>query len=241
MNNLCTCATAYLNTNINLCRRHCFYKPKKINLIFLMHVFRVVTKSVRFWFSSMHLLSDQLIYNIQLMNFRTYLEFDKHHKRFSAELINLFITIYIISHVFLYCLVNNLSWISTISLVGFLTIYFYTQFIRLISIVPNVIMSTISLIILSKSISHRYLINKSLFIITSMIYLVVLYPLFYLLLRRLPIKLSHTIGLKLEFIRERIDRQCLPSFFQYHSSNKLYQLIIILFKFFVLLFLVLFF
>lgn len=185
----------------------------------------------------MHLLSDQVLHNIQLMNFRTYLEFDKNYKRFSAELINLFITIYIISQIFLYCLANNLSWILTISLVGFLTIYFYTQFICLISFVSNAIMSTSSLIILIKTFSDRFFINRSLFIL---IYLVFLYPLFYLLLRRLTINLSHTIGLKLESIRKRIDHQCLPSFLQYHSSNKLYRLIINLVKFFVLLFLVLF-
>ncbi len=202
MNNIYVCATAYLNSNVNLCRRHCFSKSEKINLFFLMYVFPLMIKSIQFWFSSMHLLCDQVIYNIQLMNFRTYFEFDKNYKRFSAEMINLFSTIYIISHVLLYCLANNLTWISTISLVSFLTIYFYTQFIRLISILPNIIMCTISSIVLSKYILHRYLISKSLFTLISMVYLVFLYPLFYLLFRRLTINVSHKIGLKLEYIRQ---------------------------------------
>ena len=180
---------------------------------------------------------EQLMTDLQLMNFRTYLEFDVNYKRFSAEMINLLITIYLIFQVFLYCLTSNFSWILTISLISFLSIYSYTNFIRLISILPNLIMFLISSIRLSKYISYGYL-----FLITiSMLYFILLYPLFYLLLRRLTIQFSNQIGLKLARIRERIHETCLPSFFQYQSSNIHLQLTLVLLHFFVLFSLIVFF
>ncbi|CAF0968126.1 unnamed protein product [Rotaria sp. Silwood1] len=195
---------------------------------------------------------EHFINEIQLMNFRTYLELDNAYKQFSAEIINLFITICLIYRIFFICLTNNLSWTLTISIVSFLSICIYTNLICLISILPNLIMFMFSSIIISEYIlygnfSYRY------FPLTIILifYFIFIYPLLYITFRRSTIKLSNSIGLKLKLIREYIHEKSLQRFHKYNSSeqypsysfyitNILYQLLIYIFNIIFRLFHVLF-
>lgn len=176
---------------------------------------------------------------IQLLNFRTYLEFDANFKRFLAESINVFLTMYFVHLGLQYCFINQLSWLSTMFVLSLFAVLFYTQFIDSISLLPNFIMFLTSSIMFFRC---EYLTNGCLIkLLIAMIYSLLFFPIFYLLLRRWTLERSHTIGLKLQSIRERIHRRCLPIFSgTFSPKTKLHQLYVAVSKLFLLLFLVLF-
>lgn len=173
---------------------------------------------------------DQLINHIQLVNFRAYIELDDRYKQFSAEIINLFTTTFIAYHIFNACLTNNLSWVLTIATMSVLPAFLYISLISLIALQPSLIMFVISSIMLS-----QYISDGIVFIIIWISYFVCIYPLIYLILRRLTMKLSNPIGSKLRLIREKIHAKCVPSFFKSNSSknktsntlNTLYRMVIL--------------
>ena len=163
---------------------------------------------------------EEFINRIYLMNFQTYIQFDNDHKRFSAEIINLFVTICLIYYIGLICLTNNLSWILTGLIMIFSFVYLYTNLIRLISIVPNLFMFIFSSIMLSKHILEMNLTHKHiLLLITLKVYFVFIYPLFYIIFRYLTTKFSNLMGLKLTLLRENIYEICIASILGRNSSK----------------------
>ena len=153
-----------------------------------------------------------LIQNLKLLNFRTFLEGNAHYKQFFSELSNIIITIYLTCSVMHVCWTIDVSWVLTISILGFLPIYFYTHFIRLLLIEPNTLMFLFTSFLLSKSVLLRpnddHFISKYFRLIMILtFYYALIYPLLYHIVRRSIIKSANRVGLKLRSIRETITQK----------------------------------
>ncbi|CAF0806175.1 unnamed protein product [Rotaria sordida] len=154
----------------------------------------------------------EFINNITLLNIRTYLEGNNNYRRFYCEFVNLFIIFYLIYHVFISCLINNVLWLLIILIISLLFIYLYTNLIYLILFQPNIIMFLFSSFILCKYIIYRrideHFISKYFLLIMLLtFYFALIYPLLYHILRRSIIKSAYNIGLKLQLFREKINQK----------------------------------
>jgi hypothetical protein len=170
----------------------------------------------------------EFIANIKRLNFRTFVEENNNYKQFYSELVNLFIAIYFSYRVFIVCLISNISWLLTISIVSFLPIYFYTNLIRFISIEPNTIMFLfssfiLSKYILSKRIQDHFIYKYFLVIMILTFYFALIYPLLYHILRRSTIKSASKIGLKLKSFREIINQKASRFSEQYLSITYIHD------------------
>jgi len=175
------------------------------------------------------------IQNLKLLNFRTFVEANQNYKQFFSEFVNLFLTIYLTYSVLIICLTSDVSWLLTISIIGFLPIYLYTNLIRLTLIEPNTIMFLFTSFILSKFILCRRIQDHFIykyFLLTMILtfYFALIYPLLYHILRRSTIKSASNIGLKLKSFRERIHQKTSQFSEQYlrityiHDSSKYFIL-----------------
>lgn len=155
-----------------------------------------------------HSIQD-FINNLKLLHFRTFLEGNVHYKQFFSEFSNIIISIYLTYSVMNVCFTIKVSWFLIISILGFLPIYLYTNFIRLMLIEPNTLMFLFTSFLLSKSILLRsnddHFISKYFLLIMILtFYYALIYPLLYHILRRSFIKSANAIGLKLKSSRETI-------------------------------------
>ncbi|CAF2136991.1 unnamed protein product [Rotaria magnacalcarata] len=168
------------------------------------------------------------IHNMTLLNFRAFFESNNYYKRFYCETVNLFVTFYLIYHVFMACLADNVSWILTIAMINFLFIYLYSNLTYLISFQPSMIMFLFSIIILSKSIVHKRIDDhfiSTFFLLTMNLtfYFALIYPLLYHLLRRSTIKSCNSIGSKLQVFRETIDQKISQFIKTYFSITYIHE------------------
>ena len=152
-----------------------------------------------------------LIQNLRLLHFRTFVEANANYKQFFSELINILISLYLPGRVLIVCLTSEISWLVTVSIMSFLPVYLYLRLIRLIKIEPNTLVFlsssfVLSQYILSRRMENHFIYKYFLLIMILTLYFALVYPLVYHILRHATIHSSHQRGEQLKSTRESIHR-----------------------------------